>query len=148
VRSKDLARTWPGITAICEPRNDTRALIDKRQRWLVVDPFERRSRIAGGLFLHSRNFVAPILGFRLDHADRLLINEKHIVGRANVGLVLANGDALARVKIDVLFVLNDPARLGQILVDLITSDLFGVLVLVGDIHISFARLPRLRTHNQ
>ena len=81
-----------------KPRDDARALIDEGQRFLVVHPFELGGRVARRLLLDRRDLVAPFFGFGLDHADCLLINEKHIVGWAGIGLIFANGDARTGMK--------------------------------------------------
>ena len=58
---------------------------------------------------------ALLLG--LDHPDGLAVHEQHVVGRPGSGHQLPDGDALTRVQVDALVVLNDPPRPGQHVVD-------------------------------
>jgi len=80
------------------------------------------------LLLDHRDLVAPLPRLGFDNADGLFINEQRVVGRTDIGLVLANGNPQARVEIDGLPVLNNPADLDQTLIDLVARDLFGILV--------------------
>jgi hypothetical protein len=80
------------------------------------------------LLFDRRDLVAPFLGFGLDDANCFLSNEKDIVGRADIGLVLANGDPKPGTEIDGHLVLNNPAGFLQMFVDLIAGNLFRVAV--------------------
>src|SRR6266404_4936996 len=100
MESEDLPRTGPGIAPICEARNHSRALVDERQRLFVADPFQLGGGISARLLLDSRDLLAPVFGFSLDHADSSALYEEHVIGRANVGIVFLDGDARAGVEID------------------------------------------------
>ena len=102
VEIEDFARARLGIAAIGEAGDDAGALVEEGQRLLVVDPLELGGGIAGGLLFDRRDLVAPVLWLGFDDADRLLVHEQHIVGRADVGLVFAHGDARTGVEIDLL----------------------------------------------
>jgi len=117
-----LHRFWPGkieylagtrlrVTAIREPRHDAGAFVDKGQRFLIVKPFELRRRVPAGLFLDCRDFLAPVFGFGLDHADRLLVDEEYVVDGTDIRLVLANSDSQSRAEIYFVLRLYFPTRL-------------------------------------
>ena len=75
---------------------DVRLVLDR----LPLDPGQRGALLLG-----------------LDHADGLAVDEQHVVGRPGGGHQLPDGDALTRVEVDALVVLNDPTRPGQHVVD-------------------------------
>src|ERR1700737_1022051 len=78
-KGENFTRAGLCIAAVGEARDDAGALIDERQRFLVVHPFERGGRIAPRLLLDRCNLVAPVIGFSLDHTNRFRGNEKDIV---------------------------------------------------------------------
>jgi hypothetical protein len=57
-----------------------------------------------------------------------MVHEQRVVSRPDVGLKFADGNAEARVEIDLLGFLNLPARLFQHRVDVVAGHLFGALV--------------------
>jgi hypothetical protein len=94
------------ITAIGEARDDACALIDERQRFFVVHPFKSGGGIAPRLLFDHGDLVAPVIGFGLDQTNSFRGNEKDIVSRADIGLVLANSDPKPCTEIDCPFVLS------------------------------------------
>ena len=80
------------------------------------------------MLLDGRYLVAPILRFGLDDANRLLVDEKNIVDRTDISLILADGDPEARTEVNLCLILNDPAGVKQHPVDLVPGGLFGCLV--------------------
>lgn len=82
----------------------------------------------GGVF-DGGDVLAEGLFFDLDDADGLARAEgKDVVGGAGVGLIFADRLALAVVEVDGVFVLAGPAGGAELRVDLIASDLFGLLI--------------------
>ena len=65
------------------------------------------------MLLDRGDLLAPILRLGLDDPDRFLVDEENVVGRADIRLILTDGDAEAGAEVDFLLVLNDPPRLGQ-----------------------------------
>jgi hypothetical protein len=61
------------------------------------------------LGLDRGSVLAVFLGFRLDDAKRLSINEKHVISRPDVRLIFANRDTERRVQIYRFLVLCVPA---------------------------------------
>ena len=47
------------VAGVCEARDDTRALIDERERLVAADPFELGGRVPTGLLLDGRELLAP-----------------------------------------------------------------------------------------
>src|SRR5680860_408823 len=92
VEGEDLPRPGLRITAVGEPRNGAGALVDIRQRRLVVDPLERRRGIVRRLLLNRGELVTLVVALGLDNADGLLTDKQRVVGRTDVGLILANGN--------------------------------------------------------
>jgi len=76
------------------------------------------------LFALSWPRRGPRLGLCFYDADSAAIHEEYIVGRANLGRVFADVDALVDIQGDLVFVLNLPPRLGQLCIDLIACNLF------------------------
>jgi hypothetical protein len=88
-------------------------LVSKRVMVVPAKSLELGSRIARGLLFYSGDLLAPIIGFGFDYTDGLFVNEEYVVSGADIGLVLLNGNAETRAKVDPLFFLNGPAGLGQ-----------------------------------
>jgi hypothetical protein len=126
---EDFAGAWLWIATVREASDNAGALINEGQRLLAVNPFELRSSVPGGLVLHGRDLVAPVFGLGFNDADSLLFQEQNVIGRTYVSLVLANRDAGAGVEVQRIPVLNDPPCLDQFRIDLVASDLFGILVI-------------------
>jgi len=94
----------------------------------VLDPFQFRDGVILGLILDGGDVLAEGLLFRLRDANGFPIEEEHIVGRATVGGVFADGLAFALGEVDGVLVLNGPTGGAELCVDPITGDLFRVLV--------------------
>ena len=124
-KAEHLPGTGPGIAPVCEARNHAGALVNKRQGFAVVHPFEFGGGINGGLLLDRRDLLAPFPRLGLDNAAGFLVDEENVVGGADIRLILANGDPEAGAEIDLLLVLNEPARLREHLVDVVARRLFG-----------------------
>ena len=117
-----------GSRPISEPGDDAGALVDERQRLVVVDPFQLGFGVARRLLFNRGDVLAPVLGLGLDDADGAFVNEENVVGGANVRPVLADRDARTGIEVDRLFVLNLPAGRLQHPVDVVAGDLLGSLV--------------------
>ena len=139
MKGEHLTRAGFGVAPIGKSGDDSRAFVDEGQSLFVLDPFELGGGVAFCLFLDRRDFVAPFFGLGFDDADGASIDEEHIVGGADVGLVFAHGDTLSGIEVDLVFVLRIPAGRGQLRVDLVAGDLFGVLVLSCRRHWSLRR---------
>ena len=63
-----------------------------------------------------------------DDADRLLVDEEHVIGRADIGLPFAHRDTGIGSEIDLVLGLHRPAGGAQLGVDAVAGLLFGVLV--------------------
>ena len=131
VEIKDLARAGLRVAGIGEARHDARALVDEGKRLLVVEPFQLCGRVASRLIFNRRDLLAPVLGFCLDDADRVLVDEQNVVGGTDIRLVFADGDAEASAEVYLVFRLHLPASLVQQLVDGVARLLFGGAVLVS-----------------
>lgn len=86
------------------------------------------TRQTGGVFRRlCLNAGEPALGFGLYCAEGLAVEKEQIVGETKSGLhrELADGDAAAGRHVEVVSILNEPARCRQIRVDLAAGSLFG-----------------------
>ena len=112
-----------------EACEDTGGLVKKGQRDAVgLHPLQLGRGVFGGLVLDAGNGVPEGFLFGLDHADRFGIDEEHVVRRAGVGQVFADGLAFALREVDRVLVLHGPARGAELRVDGVASDLFRGLV--------------------
>ncbi len=68
------------------------------------------------------------LFLRLDDADRLPVDEQHVVGRASRGHQLPHGHTKAGIQVDSFVVLHHPAGRGEHRIDALPGLLFGVHV--------------------
>lgn len=84
-------------------------------RYPALDEFDVGGGVAGGLFGHTPEIRTFPLG--LDDAACLAVDEEQVVGGTGVGVHLTYRHAQGFVKVDSLFVLDDPARVGELAVD-------------------------------
>ena len=129
--AEHLAGTRYRVAAVGEARHLAGALVDERQRFGVVHPFEHRRRVGVRLALHVRDLVPPLAPLRLDHADRLALNEQHVVRRPHVGRILAHRDPGSGAEVDLRHRLDAPSSLLQLGVDGGARPLFGGTDVVG-----------------
>ncbi len=66
-----------------------------------------------------------------DDTDRVFVDNQHIVGMANVGLVFAHRRAASGAEVDWHFILHDPTCGTQLLVDEIAAIMLRTLVGCG-----------------
>lgn len=125
---ENLAGAWIRVSTVGKAGDNAGAFVDKAQWYRVVDPFECRVGITTGLVFHDGNFFAPAFRLGFDHADGLTIHKQHVICRADIGLVLAEGNALGGSEVDFLLVLYHPAGLLQQGVYAIPCPLFGILI--------------------
>ena len=125
---KIFPRTRIGVAPVREPRNLPRAFVEKGQRCGVRDPLELGAGVSLRLLFDCRESSPPAVRFGLDDANGLSVNEEHVVGRSDIGLVFAHRDAKARGEVDGIPVLHMPARSPEAVVDPVAGDLFGILV--------------------
>jgi hypothetical protein len=109
-----------GVERVREPRLDSGRLVGERQR-----PFERALHPVGQAVEVLRRLPLDArqrrpLGLRLDHADRLAVDEKEVVDAPVWRLEdeLPDGDAARGGEVRVARVLHRPARGLEHLVDL------------------------------
>ena len=96
----------------------------------------REETATGGLIFNRGEAVADFFLFGFDDADGLFVDEKDVIGGADVGLVLADGDVRAGIEVERLFALDD----GEELVNTVAGGLLGILI---GAHAAFAGFPRL-----
>jgi len=129
VEIEHFARARLGIAAIGKTGDDAGALVQERQRLLVVDPLELGGGVAFGLRFVRGEALAFFLALGFDDADGLLVHEQHVVGRTDIGLVFAHCQPQPCAQVYFLCRLHNPTRLLQQRVDGVAGFLFGVLVL-------------------
>ena len=95
-----------------------------------MDPLELRGGVTGSLFFDDGDVLSFFLALGLDDTDGLAVDKEDVVGGAGVGLIFADGLALAFVMVPLAFVLDDPTRGAELRVDLVARDLLWVLVKV------------------
>ena len=128
VEGKDLPGAWIGVASVGEPRNPSRALVEKGQGLGVGDPLESGVGVALRLLFNGRETLAPGVRLGFHDAGRLPVAKEDIVGGTGVGRVLAHRDPRACVEIEGVPVLHLPARSPEAIVDPVAGDLFGILV--------------------
>lgn len=116
---EDFTRTRYRVGPIGETNDLPGGLEQKTQRCIVFSPFERGIGVALGLAFDNSDVFASAVFLGLDHPHRLAVDEQHIVGRAAVGGVFAHGNANCCAEVELFIVLNDPAGLFQLLVNLL-----------------------------
>lgn len=90
MKREHLTRTRFRVAPVDEARDNAGALIDERQRLLVIYLFEGGGSISAGLFLYRGELVPPLARLGLNDSDGPLVDEKRIVGRTDLSLVLAD----------------------------------------------------------
>jgi len=118
---EDLARTRHGIGVVSETDDLTRGFEQKAQWGVVLAPFEVGVGVALGLVFGDGEVFARAVFLGFDDPDRIAVDEQHIVRRAAVGGVFAHHDTERGTEVELLHVLNDPAGVFQLLVDLLAS---------------------------
>ena len=71
----------------------TGALVYERERLFIVEPFKLGGGVASRLVLDGCDLLAPVFGLASITPTGFLSDEEHVVGWADVCLVLADGDA-------------------------------------------------------
>ncbi len=113
---KNFTRAWCGVGTVGKADDLAGGLEQKAQRGAVFAPLERGVGVARGLGLGDGEVFTRAVALGLDHAHGVAIDEQHIVRRAAVGGVFAHGHARRGAQVELLHVLNDPARLLEFLV--------------------------------
>jgi hypothetical protein len=116
---EDLARAWCGIGIFCKANDLTRRLKQEAQRCIVLAPFEVGYGVTLSLGFNNGEVFARAVFLGLDNTHGLAVDEQHIVSRAGIGGVFAYRHTHRCAEVELLHVLNDPARLLQLLVDLL-----------------------------
>lgn len=80
-------------------------------------PLEVGDGVARGLGLDSGDVLPRCVALGLDDADRLAVDEQHIIGGAAVGGVFPDRDARGCAEVELFHVLHGPARLLQTGID-------------------------------
>ena len=129
MEGEDLAGAGLGIALIGEAGDDAGGLVEEGQRHTGgLNPLQLGGGVVGGLVLGDGDVGAEGFLLGLGDADRLAVDEQHVVGGAGVGGVFADGLALAGVEIDGVLRLHDPTGGPELRVDGVAGDLFGGLV--------------------
>ena len=128
VEAEDFARARLGVAGVGKAGDQARGFVEERQRRLVVDPLELGGGVAFGLRFVHRQVLAFFFALGFDDADRLLVDEEHVVSRAGIGLPFAHGNTCCGAKIDLVFGLHHPAGGTQLRVNAVAGLLLGVLV--------------------
>ena len=116
------------VTVISEASDYAGAFINKWQRLLIGHPLEFGGGISAGLAFGSGELLAQLFRFGLDYADRFSVGKENVINEPDICLILTDGDARASSPVNLLLVLNDPARFRQHLVDVVSRRLFGSLI--------------------
>ena len=114
---KDFAGAWCGVAAIGEADELASAFKQKRQRGLVLAPFERGAGVALGLRFVRGEVGALLVALGLDDAHGNAVDKQHVIGRAGVGRVFAHRNPRSRAEVDFFEVLHLPAGLRELVVD-------------------------------
>lgn len=75
--------------------------------------------------------MAPVFRLGFNNAHGLLVDEQHIIGGADGGLVFTHRDAGAGAEVDGLVVLDHPASQRELAINLIAGFLFRGLVVTA-----------------
>lgn len=112
---ENLARAWGRIGVVCESDVLTDGFKQVAKGRVVFAPFEVCRGVTlclafgGGQVLPG----AVLLGF--DHAYRIAVDKHYVVGCAIVGRVYGHCHARPCGQVELLYILNDPASLCQLL---------------------------------
>ena len=117
---EQLAGARRGIGAIGEIDDLPGAFVEKTQRCPGLAPFQGGIGIALGLDFVNAEVVTGLVALGLDHADRLSIDEQHVVSGSAVGRVFAHRDAESGAEVRLPGVLHNPTRKFQLAIDLFT----------------------------
>ena len=128
VEGEDLPGSRIRVAAVREPRDLSRALVEKRQRLGIGHPLELGVGVPFRLLLDGRDPFAPGIRLGFDDADGLPVAEEDVVGGAGVGRVLAHCDARSGAEVDGIPVVHVPARRPEAIVYAVARNLLGSLV--------------------
>ena len=124
VKRKHAAGPWFGIAFIAEEGFNAGGFVEERQR-AERDGLNELGQVLGvvaGLLGDAREQRAFFLG--LGDADRLPIQEQEVITCAGFERRFTQRDATPGGGIELLVILNDPARRDQLRVDLLAGELF------------------------
>ena len=109
VEAEDFTRTRLRVAGVGKAGDDASGFVEEGQRLLVIDPFESGGGVAFGLaFMHGEVLAFGFaLGF--NDADGFLVDEQHVVGRADVSRPFAHGLPDAGGEVDFLLHTTQPA---------------------------------------
>lgn len=124
VKREDAPRARMRISRVPKERLHAGRFVEEWQRPDPADGEKVRQphRIAGGLLGDGRELRSGL--FRLDDTDRCAVHDQQIVARSGLEWHLSERYSSASRKINGLVVLDDPARRGQLGVDLEAGALF------------------------
>ena len=109
MEGEDFSGTGPGIPAIRKPGNNAGTLIEKRQGFVVIDPFQGGVGIAFGLLFHGGDVFAFALALCLNDTNSPSVNEEHVVCWTDISLVFPDSLPNPDAWIKFLIVLHAPA---------------------------------------
>ncbi len=132
VEAEDFTRARLGVAGVGKTGDDAGGFVEEGQRLPVVQPLELGGGVAFGLRFVGGQMLALFLALGFDDADGLAVDEKHVVGGADIGVVFAHRLAGAAAEVDFAGRLHDPARLPEQRVDVVAGFLFGVLVVAHE----------------
>ena len=121
------------VLIVGESRHNAGAFVHEWKRLLVVNPLQPGSGIASGLLFDRSDVLTKVLWLGLDYANGLSIDEQGVIRSPRIGLIFPNRDSGAAGEINVVLVLDAPARLGEHPVDAFSRRLFGCLIGFGHI---------------
>lgn len=81
--------------------------------------------IALGLAFVAGDVLTCFVTLAFDHTHRFTVDKKHIVCWTGIGGIFADGNPLGGSQVELLHVLNRPARQAEFLVDLLACLGFG-----------------------
>ena len=97
-----------------------------------MEVFQFTGGIRRRLILGQSQTVTLFFFFGFNDADRLSVYKKDIIGRSNIGIILANGDANISTEVEFVPILNLPACLHKKMINLLSRLLFRFHMITCD----------------
>ena len=127
VEGEDFAVSWLGVAGVGEFGDLSGAEVEEREGF-VVDVFEFGLGVCFELIFVSGHFAAFFRFFCFDDADGFAVYEQYIIGGSDFGGIFSDGDAMCGGQVEGIVILDDPAALLELVVDVIAGELFRVAV--------------------